>query len=268
MTALPLAELQGWFAGKVSDSLGLNSRESIEGVIKRGPSLTAVECLQIYNDGYFARLTECLADDYPALAHALGEEAFSKLVRDYIAHRPSTSPSLNAYGQHLAEFCRGRAEPWAEFASDLSRLEWALVEVVHSPAPAGIRGDALAAIPPSDWQAARLVPSPALRVLGFAHPVGEYFQRYCDDDAPAIPERRRSATAVCRQELTLWRVELTLDAAALLEELVAGAPLGAAIARLEQRIEGPAAREALVHALPSWLGTWVSSGFFVAIEAS
>jgi hypothetical protein len=109
----------------------------------------------------------------------------------------------------------------------------------------------------------RLVPSPALRVLAFKHPVGEYLQQYLDGGGPEIPAARRSATAVCRRGLTLWRVELTPDAASLLEELVAGEPLGAALARLEERAREPAA---LVQALPVWLGTWVSSGFFAAIE--
>ncbi|MDQ2642718.1 MAG: DNA-binding domain-containing protein [Myxococcota bacterium] len=264
MTAQALSDLQSWFATSVTQPGGVANPALAENKLRSGPSLSAVECLQIYNDGYFARLIECLSDDYPALSSALGPERFSRLAREYIEQRPSTGRSLNAYGQHLPDFCRGRAEPWAAFASDLSHLEWALVEVVHAAAPGGLAGDALARIPPAAWHTARFIPSPALRVLTFEHPVGEYLRQYLDGAAPEIPASRRSATAVCRQGLTLWRVELTLDAASLLEELVAGQPLGAALARLEQRTRQPAA---LLEALPVWLRTWVSSGFFAAIES-
>jgi hypothetical protein len=73
---------------------------------------------------------------------------------------------------------------------------------------------------------------------------------------------------VCRQNLTLWRVELTSAAAGLLEDLVAGVALGSAVAALELRMNDPAARAELAQALPAWLGTWVSSGFFVSVEPS
>jgi hypothetical protein len=266
--AAALSELQGWFASAMTHAGGVPESGPVEDLLRRGPFLSAAECLQIYNDGYFARLIECLADDYPALAHALGEDGFSSLAREYIVHRPSRSPSLNAYGRHLPAFCRARGEPWAAFASDLARLEWALVEVVHSPAPEGIEPGALAAIPASAWQTARLVPSPALRVLRFEHPVGAYFQQFRDEAAPGLPKPRRSATAVCRQNLTLWRVELTSAAAGLLEDLAAGVALGSAVAALELQTNDPAARAELAQALPAWLGTWVSSGFFVSVESS
>jgi hypothetical protein len=267
--ATALSELQGWFASAMTQAGGVPDSESVESLLRRGPILSAAECLRIYNHGYFARLIECLVDDYPALAHALGEDSFSSLARDYILHTPSRSPSLNAYGQHLPAFCRERAEPWAAFASDLARLEWALVVAVHSPAPEGMAPGALAAIPASAWQTARLIPSPALRVLRFEHPVGAYFQQFRDDAAaPGLPEPRRSATAVCRQSLTLWRVELTLEAAGLLEDLVAGVALGSAVAALELQTNDAAARAELAQALPAWLGTWVSSGFFVSVESS
>jgi hypothetical protein len=267
---LPLQQLQQWFASVSTDPRGIDAGAAkvgaVDALVTPGPLLTASERLQIYNDGYFARLTECLADDYPALAQALGEEAFSSLARDYIVQRPSRSPSLNAYGRGMAAFCQGRPEPWAAFAADLSRLEWALVEAVHAPASFAISSDALSSIPVSHWHAARLVPSLTLRVLGFDYPVGEYFQAFRDGRAPVIPAPLPSATAVYRQGLLLWRMELGTSAAHLLEDLVAGVPLGAAVSALEERTSDPAAREQLVQALPQWLATWVSSGFFVGIE--
>ena len=94
--AAALSELQGWFASAMTHTGGAPESEAVEVHLRRGPILSAAECLQIYSDGYDARLIECLADDYPALAHALGEDGFSSRAREYIVHRPSRSPSLNA----------------------------------------------------------------------------------------------------------------------------------------------------------------------------
>src|SRR5262245_39459472 len=46
--------------------------------------LSAADRLAIYRNGYFARLTECLADDYPHVLGALGESTFSTLCKDFI----------------------------------------------------------------------------------------------------------------------------------------------------------------------------------------
>jgi hypothetical protein len=227
-----------------------------------GPRLSALERLQIYNDAYFARLEECLVDDYPALAYALGESEFSSLARAYIDSHPSRSPSLNAYGAPMVAFCRSLPTPWAAFAAELARLEWALVEVVHARSTPSLTADALAKIPAERWATARLTPSATLRVLRFEYPVNEYFQAFRDGRTPALPDRRSSVTAVYRQDPTLWRMDLEPAAAGLLEDLVAGLPLASAIAALERTTKDV---HDLGERLQSWLGTWVANGFFGAV---
>ena len=270
-----LYEQQYWFLtasthaagvnrGAEIGALGLGRPLLIEHMLTDGPNLPAASRFQIYNDGYFARLIECLADDYPALAHLLGADEFETLARAYIEKHPSRSPSLNAYGAHMSSFVRARSKPWASFAADLARLEWALAEVVHAPSTASLGPAALAAIPPARLRTARLTRSPTLRVLSFDYPVNRYFQAFCDDEASERPERRTSTTAIYRRDLTIWRMDLEPAAAMLLEDLVAGAPLDSAIAELERRTKDA---EDLATRLPRWLGAWVSNGFFSAIEA-
>jgi hypothetical protein len=267
-----LRELQRWFASVTTHPDGVPERDAdperrrkLERLVTPGPSLSAAERLQIYNDGYFARLEECLVDDYPALSYALGADAFSQLAREYIAAHPSRSPSLNAYGAQMAAFCRTRPSSWAGFAADLARLEWALVEVVHEPVTDGSCAEALAALSAARWQTARLVPSRGLRVLGFDHPVNDFFQAFRDGQEPSLPGAAPSAVAVYRQGLALWRMNLEPRAAVLLQDLISGVPLASAVARLERRYPGQQAAEELAQRLPQWLGSWVSCGFFGAI---
>jgi hypothetical protein len=268
-----LRELQRWFAsvtthpeGVLKGHLNPGRSQKLERLVTPGPQLSALDRVQIYNDGYFARLVECLTDDYPALSYALGEEAFSSLARGYIQANPSRSRSLNAYGQQMAAFCRERAEPWSGFAADLARLEWALVEVVHEPASESLLPEALATISPDGWRSTRLLPSRGLRLLGFDYPVNDFFQAFRDERAPKMPGRAPTATAVYRQGLALWRMGLEPRAALLLKDLVSGVPLAIAIAALEAKSQAAGASEDLARLLPQWLGSWVQSGFFRGVE--
>ena len=268
-----LRQLQRWFASVTTHPQGvlegglnpLRSRQ-LERFVTRGPQQSAVERLQIYNDGYFARLVECLTDDYPVLCYALGEPDFEALARAYIESYPSRSRSLNAYGQHMAAFCRARAEAWSGFAADLARLEWAMVEVVHEPVSGSLTLEALSTISAAGWQTARLRPSRGLRLLAFDYPVNDFFQAFRDEGEPELPERAPTATAVYRQGLTLWRMGLEPRAALLLKDLLSGVPLGVAVAALEGRVSVVNAGDELTQLLPQWLGSWVRSGFFSGVE--
>ena len=71
--------------------------------------MTAAERLAIYRDGYRARLVECLADDYPAVRHLLGAEAFEAIAHAYVDKHPSRSPNLNAFGRLMPAFLAAHA---------------------------------------------------------------------------------------------------------------------------------------------------------------
>jgi hypothetical protein len=264
--APPLGQLQRWFASVTTNPQGVlegaHLSRRLERLVTAGPKLSAVERLRIYSDGYVARLVECLLDDYPALAHALGDETFEALCRDYIAEHPSRSRSLNGFGQAMAAFCAERAETWAPCAADLARLEWALVEVVHEPQTRALTSAALAAAGPG-LPSARFVLSPCLRLLRLDYPVNAFYQAYRDGAAAELPERAEASVAVFRQELTLWRQDLEPLAALLLDALGRGETLESAVALLANR----APYSDLAAKLPQWLGSWVENGFFQSLEA-
>src|SRR3954465_14280881 len=104
---------------------GATGAADLERIVTRGPQLSAQERLGIYHYAYHARLIDCLADDFTAVRHALGEPAFDALCRAVISERPSDGPNLNFYGRHLAEHCaspRARVRDRA-FIADLAALE-------------------------------------------------------------------------------------------------------------------------------------------------
>jgi hypothetical protein len=272
--SLPLAALQEWFAAAVlhPGGIGASLRESaatrdarlgeddVERLVLPSPALSGAERVQIYRQAYRARLVECLADDYPAVQHALGEDAFETLCRAYIDGHPSQSPSLNFYGRGFAAFLQASSHPLASFAADLSALEWALVEVLHAASAERLSSEALSAVPVSSWAFARFVPSATVRLLELAYPANGFFQAFRQGETPSVPEPAWSATAVFREGPTLWRMDLSRPMHALLRALFAGRALGDAVEGLVAEQGEQEASEIM-----SWFQNWVKHGFFAKI---
>ncbi len=262
----PLGERQRWLFERVTEpeEAYLAAHDVAEHVV--GGKLAPRERLGVYRHGYVARLLECLEDDYPALRHALGQQAFDELCRGFIRWHPPRSPSLNHYGAPLAAHCAERREPWAGFAAELAALEWALVEAIHESEGQRLDGAALAQLSPEQWAHARLVPSPTLRLLDTQYPVGSYYQAYREGRARAeqVPALERSALAVCRRGLDVWRVRIELQLLPLLVALSAGTPLLAALESAASAAPGapPASAEALQRAFRDW----VACGLFSAVD--
>jgi hypothetical protein len=243
-----LRDLQRWFAHGVMDRKRIENAD-IDTVLTQGPRLSASERLEIYRYAYRARLVECLADDYPVLAKSIGDAAFEALAKAYIDAHPSRGPNLNRYGRH---FAASLEDP---FAADLARLEWAMVEVLHAPASPPFPVERLEAIPLDERRKMRLEKSTTLRFLEFGHPVNRHLNRVKNGEAPAIPARAWSATAVYRAGYTIWRMDFTPAMADVLKALLEGRTLEDALATLEEApvVEGD---------VMAWFKAWIEGGFF------
>jgi hypothetical protein len=228
-----------------------------------GGRVPAVERIEIYRQGYFARLVECLADDYPAVAHALGPTDFRALCLDFIDVHPPRSASLNDYGAPFAAFSVTWPTPSAACISELGRLEWAVVEAIHADAEAMLDPTALGALPEADWARARLIPSPALRVLRSAYPVHRYYRAFLEGDDPALPDFEPSVLAVCRRGDDVWRISVPPPFATLLDQLVGGLPLASALEAVS--FTEPSDGSSGAADLQRVFSEWVACGFFAAV---
>src|SRR5665213_3588508 len=60
--------------------------------------------LGIYTQAYAARLTEVLAETYPAVQAALGTNHFARLMGDFVKVHPSRFRSARAYGEEPVSY--------------------------------------------------------------------------------------------------------------------------------------------------------------------
>jgi hypothetical protein len=273
-----LRSQQTWFAGAVMSPAEAPVPADVDGFLRGGPRIGPGDRLQIYRDGYRSRLIECLADDYAVMKHLLGEESFDELAGAYIEAHPSDSPSLNFFGRKMASFVGGFVggsglaplQGKRAFAADLARLEWALLEAIHAPPCEPFSLEQLAGIAPDAWGSVRLGSAAGVKLLRLAHPANAYFQAVRDDLDPAMPAPAASATLVHRKGWTVWRSDLTPPMAGVLEAILAGAPLGEALASLEGG-EGEGGGDeagAGEHDVAGWFRDWVSSGVFTSATSS
>lgn len=264
---LGLRAQQEWFAAIVStpeDEPAPVDERSAPRLITPSATLSSLERIDIYRQGYHARLIECLVDDYPVLQHALGEAAFETACRRYIAEHPSCAPSLNYFGRHMADFCRKQPLPNPVFAADLATLEWAVVLGIHAPTAPAIGFEDLGRVPPERWPSARFTLNPSLSVLRLDYPVNAYLQRFRNGELPTVPDARKSAVAVYRTGRSVWRLELELTMVKLIEALAVGATLEAALGEVQTLLTDESEADA-ARMVTHCFQHSVSSGLFSAI---
>jgi hypothetical protein len=262
-----LNTLQKWFVSVTTHPESVQAGIEVHSDIVSAPELARVlrpnseesllDRLAIYHHGYFARLEECLADDYPALKFALGGEAFSDICHWYVNAHPTSEPNLNGYGRAMPDFIRGLDLDTVTFLPELTRLEWACVEVLHAAAPEPMSAQALLSMPAEALPSVRFKASDALRLFAFEYPVNAYLQAFYEDRKPSIPVPEVSSVAVVRSNYTIWRFDLNSVQFALLSRLARGVALGTAL-------DGINASAVEVR---DWFSEWTKYGLFTGVQS-
>ena len=286
-----LGQIQRWMQAAIMHPVGVaegiasaEARRHIdvgpdeaETVVTRSRALTALERLAIYGYAYYARLLECLRDEFPVLKHALGEELFDAFAAEYLKQYPSRSYTLFQLGTNFPRFLaetrpdqertESSAADWPDFLIDLATLELTFNEVFDGPgverAPLLDAGQLLAILPERLLEA-RLVCVPCLRLLALRYPVHKYLtgvRRHEDPDPPGPAE---TCLAVTRRRYVVRHYELSPPAYQLLYALRGGESVGLAISRAVETA-GPDL-DRLQDNLWTWFHDWAAEGFFHTVE--
>lgn len=246
--------------------------------IKPNDRLTSFERLEIYNRQYWFRIISAFSEDFPALAAVLGEAAFDRMTRAYLADCPSQSFTLRNLGSRLEDWLREhpeRAGKKFQVALDVARLEWAYVEAFDNAAER--------ALTPADMghldSDSQLGLQPHLRLLHLQHAVDDFVidvhRRQASQDvvSNAVTEvkhaRRRRVPAlktgdfylaVHRHENAVYYKRLEPEEYLLLTALERGATLGEA---LEQAFAASAlAEDESAPKVQAWFANWAELGWF------
>ncbi|PIR15009.1 MAG: hypothetical protein COV48_16775 [Elusimicrobia bacterium CG11_big_fil_rev_8_21_14_0_20_64_6] len=221
--------------------------------------------LSVYGDGYFLRLLEALASDYPAVRRTLGEDDFRVLAANYLEANPSRSPTLADLGEAFPRFVSshplGRKYP---FLGDLSQLERdAMTRLFAARLPA-LDPETIGRIPAEDWPRARLILDPTVLLLKLAWPVERLWRRRelpPADGGKVLRRARAQWLLVFRDETWVRVAEISRPEWAALRRIKEGARLGGAFARASKSLGKTSAAE-----VQRWLSAWVGGGLIKGIE--
>lgn len=279
-----LASLQQWFQAVITNPEGVSAgieeasessairiaSDELEDVILPSRRVSSHERLSIYAHAYYARLAECMREEFPALLHALGDDTFSAFVAGYLQARPPHSYTLGKLGEgfaaFLAETCpRDDDEAsagWAEFLIDLARLERLYGEVFDGPGDEGETGLTLAqiqAVPPSRRPDVRLLPLHSLRLIELSCPAHDYISAARKKIDTEIPAGETTRLMVWRRNYVVRRLPLSPREYALLQRILQGETLGAAVAAIACDTVDT---EHLERDLHNWFLAWTNAGIF------
>jgi len=232
-----LARLQREFLARVTGG------DVPEGLIASGD-------LDIYTRMYASRLHDALADDYPKLRSALGDELFAEITQDYLRAHPPRSFTLREAGVALAEHLRSStlAPAWA---ADLAALERARLEVFDGPdAQPLAQADVVALETRLPELVLAWVPSSSVVPLAWA--VDDLWSALEDDQPGFAPERASRVVLVWRRELAVLHRTLDPDEAELAQQIAIGVAF-AEICAVLGGLHGDAAGERAVELLLRWL---------------
>lgn len=238
--------------------------------IRPNRRLSAFERLEIYNQSYWYRLLDALAEDFPGLCAIVGRKRFTQLSFAYLADCPSRSFTLRNLGSRLTRWLPRHAEWIAEaprLALDMAHLEWA--DVVAFDGAERPRADANSVL--AQGAEARFGLQPHMTLIEAAYPVDDLritINALAEGEfAKARARARRVAKrkpddlflAVYRRELSVHYLRLAAQEYRLLRALGRGASLAAAIGLIVSRGSDPHPDQ-----LRDWFEKWSRLGWLTA----
>lgn len=247
-----LAKRQRWLYDAIVDDTAPKRPQRVLG----GAVVPAELGLAVYRHAYRARLRECVADDFAAVAQDLGDRTFARAADAFIAAHPPMDSTLNAYGRFFAPWLASTHMAGNARLAELAHMEWALVEALHAPLAQGLSGADLASIAPDAWSTVTLCIAPSLRLLPLRYNTNARYEAFRIRRQLPPVRRISGGVVVMRTRDGLQRFDLDAVETRVLNHLVAGTTLADALA-------GLSARHALTiqHAFTRW----VAHGFFTAL---
>lgn len=250
--------------------------EQIDIVINPSTSQSSLERLAVYSNAYKARLLEVLISEYPALVHAVGEEAFVGLAGSYLEEHPSRSYTLADLGRAFPAFLAASRPPsqtedgspdWADFLIDLAHLERLYSEVFDGPGTEGqptLQTDDLLRLSSEEWLTARLIPAPCLRLAEYRFPVHDYATAVRHDQDPPFPAAQITRLAITRRAYMVRRVAMEAREFGALSALANGLTVGDALQRV--LADRSVTIDDLANDVRTWFRNWAVAVYFVGVQ--
>jgi len=193
-------------------------------------SQAPVKRFAVYRNNVMVGLIDALAARFPAAQRIVGEEFFRASARVFARANPPRSPVMMIYGDEFPDFLEA-FEPAAEipYLADVARIEAARTRAYHAADAMPLKASDLAGVEAANLAELRFELHPSLEIVASAFPVATIWAVNAGE-APLAPIKdwRGEDALIIRPALDVEVRRLPTGAAAFLQSLKAGAPLGEA----------------------------------------
>jgi len=281
-----LRSVQQWMQAVIMHPKGVNSDElvndelTIDNMILPSRHLTSQQRIEVYSNAYYARLLECMRDEFSAVVALLGEEIFNSFAFGYLQSYPSASYTLADLGSQFHGFLTDNRDSlgdddsaesvednrWFDFMLDLVLLERTYGEVFSGPGIENIEtldADALSAVAPALVGDICLTPAPCMRLLYLKSRAHEYAIaiRKSGTTSAELPKMVETCLVVTRINYVVRTIVVEPDEFLLLQKLFEGVCLDSAIASVVEQLS--LSEEQLAGKLADWFKRWAMDRLFV-----
>lgn len=227
-----LKDIQNWFFKELQ---GPSSHGASAGaLIRETPTFSREDRLHIYQYAYYARMVDCLMEDFPQTCLCLGEASFDSWARKFLEGSPVGSFLLADLGGGFVDFLASN-DPGATalrkekpFILDLALVEWSLIRAFYAPEPEEKGG--WERLSQSHPEAVKILVDPSVEILSSPW---DLVSLWSSPEDP--PEMKPTSVAVYRDG---WGdegwVALAPFEVDLLKSFQEGASLGLALARAQE----------------------------------
>ena len=225
--------------------------------------------LSIYSYAYHARLNEVLANDYPAILMAIGDEHFNQLAADYIETHPSHYFSLRDFGAELANFIASLIQQqtkWQEmpWLYELALFEWNLGQAFDAADDNLFTEHDMSTIATEAWPELRFNLHPSVQRLDFEWNIIEMWQALTDETPSEVTAIKEASTPwlIWRENLTTRYRSMHQDEQLALDKLAQGGNFTDICETLASIINE---NDVPMHAA-SLLKGWISQGLISGVQ--
>lgn len=184
----------------------------------------------VYRNNVMVGLIEALEARFPAARRIVGEEFFANVARLFASEHPPRSPIMMEYGDDFPDFLAA-FEPAQKvpYLADVVRLEAARTRAYHAADAKPLDLSTLAELDPASLPSLRFILHPSVEIIVSSFPIVTIWAMNADEIPLApVTEWRSEDALVARPSLDVEVRRLPQGAAAFLQTLAAGTPLGAA----------------------------------------
>src|SRR5574337_52691 len=188
----------------------LNDNSAIEQSIVNEENINAKERLAIYKEGYYRRLIDLLAIDFPTLKTLMSDQ-FESVIQHYLQQYPSKHYLPTFLGQYLAPYLKANTDNllWQEMES----LEYLMIQVADKKNEVVLTLEKLSKLPPEQWASVKFILCQSLAVAEFNSNAPQIWLKQQD----SMSETTKTTWLVWRKDFQIKLKQLSAEEIMILQ---------------------------------------------------